>query len=58
MGIRNILRDLDASVFENQCIAVVGPNGAGKTTLLRLAAGTLAPAMWRSVLEVQRLAVS
>ncbi|MGA9672417.1 MAG: ABC transporter ATP-binding protein [Terracidiphilus sp.] len=43
-GDRNILRDLDASIFENQCIAVVGPNGAGKTTLLRLAAGTLAPA--------------
>ncbi len=43
-GDRNILRDMDASVFENQCIAVVGPNGAGKTTLLRLAAGTLAPA--------------
>jgi iron complex transport system ATP-binding protein len=42
-GDRNILRDLDAGVFENQCIAVVGPNGAGKTTLLRLAAGTLAP---------------
>ncbi len=43
-GDRNILNDIDASVFENQCIAVVGPNGAGKTTLLRLAAGTLAPA--------------
>jgi iron complex transport system ATP-binding protein len=43
-GDRNVLRDLDARVFENQCIAVVGSNGAGKTTLLRLAAGTLAPA--------------
>jgi iron complex transport system ATP-binding protein len=43
-GTRNVIRDLDARVFENQCIAVVGPNGAGKTTLLRLAAGTLAPA--------------
>jgi iron complex transport system ATP-binding protein len=42
-GNRMVLRNLDASVFENQCIAVVGPNGAGKTTLLRLAAGTLAP---------------
>jgi iron complex transport system ATP-binding protein len=43
-GTRSVVRDLDACVFENQCIAVVGPNGAGKTTLLRLAAGTLAPA--------------
>jgi iron complex transport system ATP-binding protein len=43
-GDRSVLADLDASVFENECIAVVGPNGAGKTTLLRLAAGTLAPA--------------
>jgi len=43
-GARNVIRDLDACIFENQCIAVVGPNGAGKTTLLRLAAGTLTPA--------------
>lgn len=43
-GERTILKDLDATVYENQCIAVVGPNGAGKTTLLRLAAGTLTPA--------------
>ena len=42
-GNRNVLSDLDARVFENECIAVVGPNGVGKTTLLRLAAGTLAP---------------
>jgi iron complex transport system ATP-binding protein len=42
-GDRTVLKDLDARVFENQCIAVVGPNGVGKTTLLRLAAGTLTP---------------
>jgi iron complex transport system ATP-binding protein len=54
-GDRSILRDLDASVLENQCIAVVGPNGAGKTTLLRLAAGTLAPARGEVYLNGQDL---
>ncbi len=54
-GDRNVLRDLDASVFENQCIAVVGPNGVGKTTLLRLAAGTLAPACGEVYLKCRDL---
>jgi iron complex transport system ATP-binding protein len=43
-GDRKVFSDLDATIFENECIAVVGPNGAGKTTLLRLTAGTLTPA--------------
>lgn len=43
-GDRKVIRDLDATIFEQECIAVVGANGAGKTTLLRLAAGTLSPA--------------
>jgi len=42
-GDRNVITDLDATISENQCIAVVGSNGAGKTTLLKLAAGTLTP---------------
>jgi iron complex transport system ATP-binding protein len=50
-GDRNILTDVDACVFENQCIAVVGPNGAGKTTLLRLLAGALAPACGQVTLK-------
>jgi len=40
---RNVLRDLDATIIANECIAVIGPNGVGKTTLLRLAVGTLTP---------------
>ena len=40
-GDRNIIHDLDATISENECIAIVGPNGAGKTTLLRLAAGNV-----------------
>jgi len=54
-GDRNIFMDLDACIFEHQCIAVVGPNGAGKTTLLRLAAGTLAPAHGQVLLKGQDL---
>jgi len=54
-GDRNVFEDLDACVFENECIAVVGPNGAGKTTLLRLAAGTLAPAHGEVYLKRQDL---
>ena len=43
-GENNVISDLDATIFENECIALVGPNGVGKTTLLRLATGTLTPA--------------
>lgn len=43
-GENNVISDLDATIFENECIALVGPNGVGKTTLLRLATGTLSPA--------------
>jgi iron complex transport system ATP-binding protein len=44
-GYRNkdLFNNLDAEVFETDCIALVGRNGVGKTTLLRLAAGTLVP---------------
>ena len=42
-GHRDVICDLNATIFGNECIAVVGPNGVGKTTLLRLATGTLTP---------------
>lgn len=42
-GDRLVLSEINVSVFDGECIALVGPNGIGKTTLLRLAAGTLAP---------------
>ena len=48
---RNVIRDLDATIFENDCIALVGPNGVGKTTLLRLAAGTLTPGYGKVTLK-------
>ena len=43
-GENSVISELDATIFDNECIALVGPNGVGKTTLLRLATGTLTPA--------------
>ena len=42
-GAREVVRGVDLSVAEGECVAVLGPNGAGKSTLLRLLAGILAP---------------
>jgi len=39
----NLVSDLNAMIFSDDCIALVGRNGIGKTTLLRLAAGILSP---------------
>jgi iron complex transport system ATP-binding protein len=52
---RNVIRDLDATIFENECIAVVGPNGVGKTTLLRLATGMLTPGNGKVTLKLRSL---
>ena len=38
-GGRAILKDVNLSIREGECIAVVGPNGCGKSTLLRVIAG-------------------
>lgn len=39
---RSVLEDVNFSVEQGECGALIGPNGIGKTTLLRLAAGVLA----------------
>jgi iron complex transport system ATP-binding protein len=54
-GSRSVIRDLDATISENECIAIVGPNGAGKTTLLRLAAATLTPSRGEVYLKSKAL---
>jgi branched-chain amino acid transport system ATP-binding protein len=38
---RRVLHDLDLSLGEGRCVAVIGPNGHGKTSLLRAISGLL-----------------
>jgi iron complex transport system ATP-binding protein len=38
---RTVLEDLNFTIQQGDCAALIGPNGIGKTTLLRLAAGML-----------------
>jgi iron complex transport system ATP-binding protein len=38
----SVLEDLNFTMEQGECAALIGPNGVGKTTLLRLAAGILA----------------
>ena len=42
-GTRPILRNVDLTIREGECLAVVGPNGCGKSTLLRVIAGMEKP---------------
>lgn len=40
---RQILKDVNLSIWPNDSICVVGPNGGGKTTLIKLIIGLLSP---------------
>jgi heme exporter protein A len=42
-GSKRVIRDLDLTVDDRDCLLVAGPNGSGKSTLLALCAGLLAP---------------
>ena len=54
-GDRLVLREINATISNGECIALLGPNGIGKTTLLRLAAGTLSPRAGEVRLQSQPL---
>ena len=43
VGSTHILRDVDLSVAEGECLGLLGPSGCGKTTTLRLIAGFIRP---------------
>ena len=40
---KNILRNVDISLYPGKCILLSGNNGSGKTTLLKIIAGLVAP---------------
>jgi ABC-type multidrug transport system ATPase subunit len=42
-----VLRDINLTVPDGQCVALLGPNGIGKTTLLNIFGGVLSPTFGR-----------
>ena len=42
-GAQIVLQDVNLTIFENDCLALVGNNGSGKTTLLKILVGILEP---------------
>src|SRR5579862_1668767 len=42
-GERHVLRGVQFTLTEGQCLRLTGPNGAGKTSLLRTIAGLMYP---------------
>lgn len=46
-GQNTVLSDIDLSVHESHCVALIGHNGAGKTTLMKLILGLIQPTRGR-----------
>ncbi|MGQ0828482.1 MAG: ABC transporter ATP-binding protein [Bacteroidota bacterium] len=40
---KNVLKELDLTIYKGECFGVMGKNGSGKTTLLRTIAGIMKP---------------
>ncbi len=40
---KNVLRNLDLTIYKGECLGVMGRNGCGKSTLLRTIAGIMTP---------------
>ena len=40
---KNVLKDLDLTIYKGECLGVMGRNGCGKSTLLRTIAGIMTP---------------
>jgi len=43
LGAQHILKNIDLSVAQGECVALLGPSGCGKTTTLRTIAGFVVP---------------
>jgi len=43
LGAQHVLKNIDLSVAEGECVALLGPSGCGKTTTLRTIAGFIVP---------------
>ena len=43
LGAQHVLKKIDLSVAQGECVALLGPSGCGKTTTLRTIAGFIAP---------------
>lgn len=40
---KQVLKDLDLTIYKGECLGILGKNGSGKTTLLRAIAGVMQP---------------
>ena len=40
---RNVLHDINLTVYEHDFLGIIGPNGGGKTTLIKCILGLLKP---------------
>ena len=42
-GSHEVLKSVNFTLHENECLGIIGPNGAGKTVLLNILSGILTP---------------
>ena len=40
---KQVLRDLDLTIYKGECLGILGKNGSGKSTFLRTIAGVMEP---------------
>lgn len=48
---REILKDINFSLYEGEMVAIIGPNGAGKSTLTKLLIGLMEPCKGRILIK-------
>ncbi len=48
---REILKDINFSLYEGEMVAIIGPNGAGKSTLTKLLIGLMDPCKGRILIK-------